>query len=279
MNRPLISIMLVTYNSADTIIETLDSLDAQTYENLEIILCDDGSRDDTVKIAENWKASHGRFPMTILTKPMNEGTVRNYNKGIKACNAKLIKSIDGDDLLLPEAMEEFYKAYEQDPDAVYTCVPEYFGVDEDTIGKLVENYDSYRGFFNKSAAEQYQTFLTTNPIISSAVGIIHADTYKEVNYYDLRYILMEDYPFYVNVSKAGHPYRLIDKPLARYRINPKSVTNSVNLVYEKDKLKHYLTEMVPALLKSGRKGDALNYGRYYLRKYREAKKIKKNNGK
>ena len=54
MKEPLVSIIVITYNSSKYVLETLESAKAQTYENIELIISDDGSTDDTIKICKNW---------------------------------------------------------------------------------------------------------------------------------------------------------------------------------------------------------------------------------
>lgn len=54
MEQPLVSVSVITYNSAKTVLETLESIKAQTYQNLELIVSDDCSTDNTVELCRNW---------------------------------------------------------------------------------------------------------------------------------------------------------------------------------------------------------------------------------
>ena len=88
-HSPLVTVVVITYNSSKYVIETLDSIYNQTYTNLELIISDDCSKDDTIKICEDWLKKNGnRFYHTeIITTEIN----RDQTKQHKDISGKLIK--------------------------------------------------------------------------------------------------------------------------------------------------------------------------------------------
>ena len=80
-DNPLVSIVVITYNSAEYVLETLESAKIQTYQNIELIVSDDCSKDDTVRICREWLEQNGeRFVRTDLV-------MSNKNTGVPAnCN-------------------------------------------------------------------------------------------------------------------------------------------------------------------------------------------------
>ena len=131
---PLVSVAVVTYNSSKTVIETLDSIFNQTYPNLELIVSDDRSTDNTVEICREWIDAHKeRFVRTeLLTVEKNTGVSANMNRGADACEGEWVKDIAGDDVLLPDCVETCVEYIQNHPEAV--CVfanVEVFGGDED----------------------------------------------------------------------------------------------------------------------------------------------------
>lgn len=78
----LVSIPVITYNSAKTVIETLDSIKAQTYPNIELIISDDCSTDDTVQLCREWIEKNGeRFERTeLISVTKNTGVSGNNNR-------------------------------------------------------------------------------------------------------------------------------------------------------------------------------------------------------
>ncbi len=103
-SRPLVSVIMATYNCADTVDESIQSILDQTYPEWELIICDDGSSDDTVSRLRIWKDSLGPR-MTLLINPRNMRLQHSLNRCLKAARGELIARMDGDDISLPERLE------------------------------------------------------------------------------------------------------------------------------------------------------------------------------
>jgi glycosyltransferase involved in cell wall biosynthesis len=103
MSAPLVSIIIPAYNAAPWIRETLDSAFAQTHPQCEIIVIDDGSRDDTVAIAR--KAGASRPHQFRLETQANAGASAARNHGLRQAQGEFIQFLDADDLLSPRKIE------------------------------------------------------------------------------------------------------------------------------------------------------------------------------
>ena len=92
-SKPLVSVFIVTYNSSDYIIEALDSVRNQTYPNIELVVSDDCSTDNTVPLVKDWMKSYGScFSRTeIVVAPKNQGIPSNYNRAVNACHGEWLK--------------------------------------------------------------------------------------------------------------------------------------------------------------------------------------------
>ncbi len=110
--HPLVSLLIPTYNGAPFITETLQSALSQTYPNLEIIISDDGSRDNTLEILQKIQRD-SELRLGIFSHP-NYGLVGNFNFCLKQARGKYIKFLCQDDLLEPNCIEEMVKLAEQD---------------------------------------------------------------------------------------------------------------------------------------------------------------------
>ena len=110
MNKPLISIITATFNSEQTIVNTIESILGQTYSNIEYIIIDGNSKDDTVSIiqsfTEKFKAKKIGFKWTSET---DNGIYDAFNKGIKLAKGNWISFLGSDDIYTQNAIELYVK--------------------------------------------------------------------------------------------------------------------------------------------------------------------------
>jgi len=136
LEKPLVSVVIPAYNVEKFIPKTLESVLKQTYENLEIIVVNDGSVDKTGVVVENILGNQNRFPYKVIHKK-NEGVSVARNVGIENAKGKYIKFLDGDDWLVPDAIEVLVKVCEEN-----NCEIAFGGQDVVTPnGKVLYRYD------------------------------------------------------------------------------------------------------------------------------------------
>lgn len=122
MNKPSVSIVVVTYNSSRFVVETLESAYNQNYEGpIELIVSDDGSTDGTIDICRQWVRTHSdRFvKCQVIKTPINLGICGNYNFALEHVGGEWIKYIAGDDILMPECIDEFVDVSLQSDDKFF----------------------------------------------------------------------------------------------------------------------------------------------------------------
>src|SRR3954447_16249370 len=100
---PRVSVVVPIYNVEDYLAECLESLAAQTFEDLEVIMVDDGSTDGSAAIAESFAARDPRFK---LVRRVNGGLSAARNTGIEAATGEFLAFVDSDDLVAPDAYEK-----------------------------------------------------------------------------------------------------------------------------------------------------------------------------
>ena len=98
MDKPRISVIIGIYNCASTLVEALDSLYAQTYQNFKIILCEDGSGDNTYQIAKDYASKHDNI--VLLKNEKNMGLNYTLNHCLEYADTELIARMDGDTLIV-----------------------------------------------------------------------------------------------------------------------------------------------------------------------------------
>ena len=119
--------------------EALDSLYAQTYRNFEIVLCDDGSTDDTYSIAEANAKAHPEM-ITLLRNERNMKLAATLNRCISVARGEYLARMDGDDISHPERLARQV--------AFLDAHPEY-----DLVSTLINRFDS-RGIWTKTTAKK-----------------------------------------------------------------------------------------------------------------------------
>lgn len=117
-SRPRASIAMCTYNGARYLPEQLESIAAQTQPPVELVICDDGSSDDTVSLISNYSKSVG-FPVRFFSNKQNLGPAKNFEKAIRLCEGEIIILSDQDDIWMPSKIEIILEAFASHPDAVY----------------------------------------------------------------------------------------------------------------------------------------------------------------
>ena len=226
-NSPLVSVPVVTYNSAETIVETLDSIYNQTYPNIELIVSDDASKDNTVEIVRQWMETHkDRFVRTeLITIPQNKGVSANYNRATSASNGDWIKWMDGDDLLVPEAIAE-YMHYVMSNEGIYWCFAraKCFGGDVEQVEKWQRNHEC--DFYNWAATALLDyLYLSGGCPMFSPTAFCNRKKYVEAGIAaDERVRNAEDRVMWVKMIEAGFKVGFVDKPLVEYRISENSLS-------------------------------------------------------
>ena len=112
--QPLVSILVSNYNYARYIGETIESALNQTYQNIELIICDDGSTDDSVRIIEEYQRKDSRLH---LIAKVNGGQASGFNASYAASRGELISLLDSDDTFLPHKIERIVADFQAHPEA------------------------------------------------------------------------------------------------------------------------------------------------------------------
>ena len=98
-----ISVLIGIYNCASTLVEALDSLYAQTFKDFKVILCEDGSTDNTYDVAEKYAQSHDNI--ILLRNEGNMGLNYTLNRCLEYADTEYVARMDGDDISLPHRLE------------------------------------------------------------------------------------------------------------------------------------------------------------------------------
>jgi len=110
--KPLVSVIMTVFNEEKNIERALNSLLAQTYKNIEVIIFDDCSTDNTIEVIEEFFSKNKDLKYVLVKKDKNVGTYYNKNEALDIAKGDFITFIDGDDEYLPKKIEnELYTLY------------------------------------------------------------------------------------------------------------------------------------------------------------------------
>lgn len=218
---PLVSVPVITYNSSKTVVETLDSIYNQTYPNIELIVSDDCSTDNTVQVCRDWIESHKeRFVRTeLLTVEKNTGTSTNLNRAEAACQGEWVKEIAGDDLLLPNCVSDYVDYVKTNPEAVCVFGKMYF------FGSTDSNYSQFEqifdhSFFSLSPKEQLYKLVFERNYIPASTAFYNIRKLREMNLNgnDERIPLLEDWPKWIRLLQHDISFFFLDREVVAYRV-------------------------------------------------------------
>jgi glycosyltransferase involved in cell wall biosynthesis len=195
--RPLISVVIPTYNRCTFLKEALTSVQEQSYAPIEMIVVDDGSTDGTEKMLGQLS-----FPLTILRQP-NRGVSAARNAGIRAAHGELIALLDSDDYWLPEKIEHQVRLFQDRPEAMI-CQTEEIWIRN---GRRVNPR-------RRHAKHGGMIFERTLPLclISPSAVMLRRGLLDEVGLFDERLPACEDYDLWLRITWK-YPVHLIDTPL------------------------------------------------------------------
>ncbi len=188
-----ISVIIGIYNCAETLQEALDSLYAQTFQDFEIILCDDGSKDNTYAIALDNAEKHNNI--VLLKNEKNLGLNATLNNCLAVANGKYIARMDGDDISTPDRFEKEYKFLEAHPEyAIVSCNMVYFD----------ENGEFARG--KKPAGEVYKVDFPKGTPFCHAPCMVRREAYITIEGYTVseKLLRVEDYHLWYKMYLKGY---------------------------------------------------------------------------
>jgi len=221
------SIILPSYNYAWCINEAIDSVLAQNYKNLELIIVDDGSTDNSVEVIEKYlKKYPDKIKLFFHPNKENRGLAETYKLGLTKCNGEFIAFIEADDIWYPDYLSSKIPIFEKHKDVilVYNDV-EMFG-DEKLVSKKIKELNYI--FENKDIPikkpfNEFKFLLTYNSIFTFSCFVVRSRIFEKIDFTD-NYGGWLDWWLLAQLSILGSFYFQPLK-LTKWRIHKKSFFN------------------------------------------------------
>lgn len=210
--KPLVSVIMPVYNSALYLREAIESILHQTFQNLELIILNDGSTDSSLEIIKSY--AEGDKRIKIFDSKINLGIVKQLNLGVKVAEGKFIARMDSDDIACRERLEKQLNFLEENREVgILGTSTVLINKGSEEIGGSERMESSYLVLFSS---------YFINPFAHPTV-MIRREVFERIGLYNENRYPSEDYDFWIRASKVTKFYNLKD-PLLYYRVHPKSIT-------------------------------------------------------
>ncbi|WP_162343332.1 glycosyltransferase family 2 protein [Cyclobacterium salsum] len=218
MIKPFLSVILPVYNQERFLVETIESVLCQTYDNFEFLILDDGSTDNSAKIIQSFSIKDPRIKAYY---EKNSGKCNSTNKLVEKAKGNWFAFLDADDPMLPKRLEKQMDFHKKNP-LVNASSCHCFYINDN--GK---NIGHQRYPFLKSI-EDCDKMLKDNKIILCAfTGLLTSkECYLNTGGLKQKYWPCEDVEFINRIIEKGFKLVIIQDTLMKYRVHSSSITNS-----------------------------------------------------
>jgi glycosyltransferase involved in cell wall biosynthesis len=221
MKNPKISVCIPSYNHEKYIGKTIESILNQTYENFEIIISDDNSKDNSENIIKSYKDQR----ITFYKNNNNIGPGLNPNKLIELSSCDYILMISSDDMLREDALEIFLKEIEIVNGAdVLFCYCQ-------TIDENDNEIDSYNMMVANQKRDRNkllnELFYEQNFLMGTGV-FVKKSIFSAIDKFNSTLIQSQDLEMWIRILTSGYKINIVSEKLIKYRIHNKNLSNNLN---------------------------------------------------
>ncbi len=217
----LVTIIVITFNSARYVLETLESTYRQSYKEIELIVSDDCSTDNTLDICRSWiEKNKSRFVRAeVFQTTQNGGICSNYNFALQHAKGKWIKYIAGDDLLEDNCIERFVANIRPNT-FIYTCITKHF---QNKTGECTLYSTRIP---DTSAWKQARFMLRYLYGINGPTLFVERQHLNQLGGFEEKYPMIEDWPIAIRFVVNGWKIGKVEESLVKWRIYGDSISHS-----------------------------------------------------
>ncbi len=230
---PLVTVIAICYNHEPYVKECLESIHSQTYPNIQLIIMDDSSTDDSVEVILKWKNTNDPNCLFIAHKT-NKGLCKTINEALEIANGKYVSIISTDDLWLDNFIEQYVGIFEAGSEKIGIVYGDSYFIDDS--GNMISGRKYVKEC--KHESNVYKELLLGNFIMANAV-LIRRSCFEKVGVYD-ETLYFEDYDMWLRIARI-FKFAYCPITLAKYRklntsmssSNQEKINISLSLIYLK----------------------------------------------
>ena len=276
MYKPNVSIVIPAYNASNYLAEAIDSALAQTYPYVEIIVVNDGSKDDGA--TERIALSYGDKIKYYYKE--NGGSSSALNMGIANMTGEWFSWLSHDDLYVPEKLEKQIEYINVSGIDISELPKHLFFSASDLIdasGKIIRacNLDEARRLKEKIDAFPHNGYLIAEPteyLFHGCSCLVHREAFADVGTFDEKLRLLNDVDFWYRLYAANYKVHYLPEPLVKGRVHAKQVSKGIGYSYHNPEQDMFWSRSLDYLLANYPKDEKLffSFGRNAYLKTRNA---------
>lgn len=216
-DRPLVSVVIATYNMARFLPLALRSALGQSYENIEVLVIDDGSQDDTQAVMAPFRSDH----RVRYVFQQNGGQASAKNHGIREARGEYVAFLDADDMWVPDKLERQMPLFLRSP-AVGIVYSRFACIDEAGSELRIEDYELFRGRVSGP--------LLIRNFIGFGTSVARKECFDRLGSFDESIGMGIDYDLWLRFS-TQYEFDYVDRPLLRYREWPGQMSRNWRVRY------------------------------------------------
>lgn len=216
-NNPLVSVICLCYNHAEFVIEALESVLNQSYNNVELIIADDSSTDNSVKVIQKWLLQHPEI--SFIANAKNLGNTKTFNQCMQIAKGEYIIDLAADDILVSDCIEKQLKGFQN---SKYENLAIVYGNAEliTPEGKFLHDYfptdTNRKGIEKQPTGDIYCSILNGKTKLCSISALTKRNIFDALGGYDEN-LTYEDYDFWIRASRT-YNFDYIDEILVKKRM-------------------------------------------------------------
>jgi len=218
--RPLVSVIIATYNRADYVGESINSVLNQSYQNVEIVVIDDGSTDNTKNVLSQYKNK------IKYIYQENKGQAAARNNGIRESKGEFIAFLDSDDLLMPGAIELQVNALSSESNIklAYGRIMEI-----DSKGRAIVTHRNNQRYKSGSVYGD----LLLDYFIQTSTVMVRKECFNHIGYFDESIRGTEDWDMWLRISRH-FKVQCIDAIIAKYRVHNANSIGNIDKLFKNE---------------------------------------------
>ena len=217
-NFPLVSVICLSYNHEAYVVEALNSVINQTYPNIELLIADDCSADNSIGVIQDWVKNHPEVHFSANEK--NLGNTKTFNQLAKKAKGEFIIDLAADDILLPNCIENQIKTFQN---SKYKNLGIVYGnlIEIDENGNFISNY--YTEEDHPESGNIYKMVIGRTTKICSVSSMIKKSVLEKLGYYDEN-LAYEDLDLWIRTSRE-YEFEYIPEILTKKRVLSHSLSS------------------------------------------------------